>query len=145
MKKLLGPLLALLMLALVAPAQAGTPADATRERASVPWDQVGDGWVLATIDRGSYKQRNNELRVRARSLELVSPEGVRYSLYATIRQPLENRVDPSNFSLFGWDPEARTALLKCYVSGSRRRRSVSTSRPARARHWPFPRTRWPRG
>lgn len=114
MKKLLGPLLALLMVALVAPAQAGTPADATRERASVPWDQVGDGWVLAGVEGGRYK--NAELRVRARSLELISPEGVRYSLYATSKQPLENHVDPSNFSLISWDPVARTALLRRYVS-----------------------------
>ena len=113
MKKLLGPLLALLLVMLVAPAQAGT----TRERAGVPWDQVGDGWVLAGVDRGPYK--NGELRVRARSLELISPEGTRYSLYATSRQPLKNHVDPSNFRLIGWDPEARTALLKRYVSPDR--------------------------
>ncbi len=112
-KKMLAPLLAVLMLALVAPAQAVTTVE---RRASVPWDQVGEGWVLATIDRGSYGKSNNELRVRARSLELISPEGVRYSLYATTREPLENHVDPSNFSLISWDPVARTALLKRYVS-----------------------------
>jgi len=107
-KKLLGPLLALVMVTLAAPAQAGT----TRERAGVPWDQVGDGWVLTTIIRGPM----GEITARARSLELISPEGTRYSLHATRKQPMENNVDPSNFMLIGWDPEARTALLKRYVS-----------------------------
>lgn len=113
MRKLLGSLLALLIVTLVAPAHAET----SRQRASVPWDEVGDGWVLATIERGPY--RNGDLHIRARSLELISPQGARYSLYATRKQPLKNDVDPSNFTLIGWDPEARTALLKRYVSISR--------------------------
>lgn len=113
MTKLFGALLGLLMIVLVTPAHAGT----ARERASVPWDEVGDGWVLATVQRGPF--RNGVLHVRARSLELVSPEGTRYSLYATLKQPLNNDVDPSNFTLIGWDPEARTALLRRWVSSSR--------------------------
>jgi hypothetical protein len=110
MKKLLAPLLALLMVAFVAPATAVT----ARERASIPWDQVGEGWVLASIQRGPYK--NGDLQVRARSLELISPEGTRYSLYATTKLPDKNYVDPSNFSLIDWDPVARTALLRRWVS-----------------------------
>lgn len=113
MRKLLGPLLVLLMVTLVAPAQAGS----VRARSSVPWDQVGDGWVLATIDRGVPRQ--GELRVRARSLELISPEGTRYALHATRRQPLEHGIDPSSFTLVDWDADARTALLKRYVSLAR--------------------------
>jgi hypothetical protein len=115
-KKLLGPLLALLMVTLVAPAQAETGRTA-RERASVPWDQVGDGWVLAGVHRGRYV--DGELRVRARSLELLSPDGARYSLYATGKQPKKNHVDPGNFSLISWDPEDRTALLKRFVDPER--------------------------
>lgn len=114
MKKLLAPLLALVMIALVSPAHAGI---AVERRATVPWDEVGDGWVLASIQRGPYK--NGDLRVRARSLELISPEGTRYPLYATSKQPDENYVDPSNFILVGWDPVARTALLKRSVSIAR--------------------------
>ncbi|PUA81032.1 hypothetical protein [Nocardioides currus] len=114
MRKLIAPLLALLMLALVAPAAA---AEAVERRASVPWDEVGEGWTLATVDRGRMVQ--GELRLKARSLELVSPEGTRYSLYATTRQPLRHHVDPSNFTLVGWDPETRVALLQRYVSLSR--------------------------
>ncbi len=108
MRTLLAPLVALLLLTLVAPAQAGP----IERRASVPWDEVGDGWVLTTVIRSKGVDRP----ARARSLELVSPEGVRYSLYATRRQPLENNVDPSNFTLIGWDPDTRVALLKRHVS-----------------------------
>ncbi|MEO5663781.1 MAG: hypothetical protein ABIR39_10900 [Nocardioides sp.] len=109
MKKLLAPLIALLLLALVTPAQAGAAAE---RRATVPWDEVGDGWVLTTIIRGA----GGESPARARSLELVSPAGVRYSLYATRKLPQKKHVDPSNFTLIGWDPDTRVALLKRYVS-----------------------------
>lgn len=112
MKKLLVLLSALLMTGLVAPAVAAAPA--VERRATVPWDQVGDGWTLVTVDRGPVKQ--GEIRVKARSLELISPEGTRYSLHATRKQPQKNHVDPSNFSLIDWDAETRVALLKRYVS-----------------------------
>ena len=109
MKKLLAPLLALLMVALVSPAHADT---AVERRATVPWDEVGDGWVLTTIIRSA----GIDSPVRARSLELISPAGVRYALYATRKQSLKNNVDPSNFTLIGWDPDTRVALLKRYVN-----------------------------
>lgn len=113
MRKLLGPLLALLVIGLAAPAHGVTGHGVTaRERASVPWDQVGDGWLLTTIVRGP----GGEKPPRARSLELISPEGTRYPLYSTTRQPLKRLVDPGNFRLISWDPEERTALLKRFVS-----------------------------
>ncbi|UUZ60122.1 hypothetical protein [Nocardioides sp. B-3] len=68
--------------------------------------------MLTTVIRSAGVDRP----ARARSPELVSPDGVRYSLYATRRQPMENNVDPSNFTLIGWDPDTRVALLKRYVS-----------------------------
>lgn len=109
MRKLLAPLVVLVMLALSAPAQSAT---AVERRASVPWDEVGDGWVLSTVLRGP----GGDKPARARSLELISPDGVRYRLHATRRQPLKNHVDPSNFTLISWDPESRVALLKRYLS-----------------------------
>lgn len=115
MSKLFGPLLALLILAVLAPATATTAAG----RSGVPWDQVGDGWVLATVIRGRVEQ-GAELSVRARSLELISPDGVRHPLHRTTRQAPKNNVDPGNFTLIGWDPSARTALLKRYVSLARK-------------------------
>lgn len=107
MRKLLAPLLALLLVTLVAPAHA------VERRAAVPWDEVGDGWVLAEVQRGPIRQ--GEVRAKARSLELISPEGTRYSLYATTKD-MEKGVDVSNFALVDWDPEARTALLKRFVN-----------------------------
>ena len=62
------------------------------------------------------REEHNELRVRARSLELISPEGDALLPLCHDQGTLENHVDPSNFSLISWDPVARTALLKRYVS-----------------------------
>ena len=107
MKKILGPLLALLLVALV------VPAHAVERRAAVPWDQVGDGWVLAEVQRGPVRQ--GEVRAKARSLELISPEGTRYSLYSTSKE-MKKGVDVNNFALVDWDPEARVALLKRVVN-----------------------------
>lgn len=116
MKRLLGPLLALLMIAVVAPTHAASFQPPAERRASVFWDQVGDGWTLVTVDR--VRTTRGERRVLARSLELVAPEGTRYSLYSTRKQPQKNHVgrDQSNFSLVDWDPETRVALLERFVS-----------------------------
>ena len=109
----------------------------------MPWDEVGDGWVLTTIIRGAGTAR---ARARARSLELISPEGTRYSLYATSKQPLKNNVDPSNFTLIDWDPDTRVALLKRYVS-LHRSQAIRVDLQSRlpARPWRCPSGRRPTG
>lgn len=99
-------LLALLMIVLVAP----TPAVAAQERDTVPWDQVGDGWLVATIDRGAGEDEPP----RARSLELISPDGTRWPLYGTGPGAGTRRggQDRGSFRLIGWDPGSKVALLE---------------------------------
>jgi len=81
---------------------------------SIPWDQVGPGWLLATWNRnkgtapGTHAAGNVANPVN--SIFLVDPAGGRY---------LIARYTDENESLAGWSGDARRALLVDDVSSTR--------------------------
>jgi hypothetical protein len=85
-----------------APAAAAAPA-APAARASVPWDRVGPGWILA-----QYTTAHPEGGASGpETLDLISPSGTRYQL---ARWP-DSRFAPV---LLAWSPDGKRALFQVF-------------------------------
>lgn len=114
MKKLLGPLLVMMLTLFAVPASAlPTTAAAAPYRAptdAVPWDQVGPGWTLATVARGP-RTRDGYVRARVRTLELLSPDGVRHELFRSRVELRRRGWLAGDFYLSDVDPARRAVLL----------------------------------
>ena len=128
MTKLLGALLALFLTWCAVPATAAPTLEvgasstgrATSTRAEVPWDQVGTGWTLASVSHGR-PTRDGYVDARQRTLELVSPEGLRYELFRSRVELQPKGWLAGDFYLSDVDPTRRTALLVDTSSAHRQR------------------------
>lgn len=123
MKKLLGPLLVVMCALLAVPASAlptsGTaaptvsptsaPTDTARV-SDVPWDQVGPGWTLAAVAKGA-RNRAGYVEARVRTLELLSPDGVRHELHRARVELRDRGWYAGDFYLTDVDPARRAVLL----------------------------------
>jgi hypothetical protein len=92
----------------VAAAQPAVPAAAAAAaapaaRASVPWDRVGPGWILA-----QYTTAHPEGGASGpETLDLISPSGTRYQLVRW----LDSRFAPV---LLAWSPDGKRALFQVF-------------------------------
>ena len=80
-------------------------------RQSVPWSQVGSGWLLATLTEGGAKRGAEQ-----EALYLVDPAGGRY-LLATL---------PAGEALQDWSGDGARALLTSVSGPTAPRRSSPT-------------------
>ncbi|WP_374456254.1 hypothetical protein [Nocardioides sp.] len=99
---------------------AGQPAAAARTAdggglpvpttATVTADQLGPDSVVAVVTHGDIEQRN--AAGLARSLEVITPDGVRHPVYSVDLEEGPPDVYPGDFLIADWRPELHTALLR---------------------------------
>ena len=110
-------LAALLAVGLAAwPAGAGVPDDEARTTLPVPAtatvtaDQLGADSVLAVVSHGSFDKLG--ARGLARSLEVITGDGVRHPVYRVDLAETPAGWHPGDFTLADWRPELHTVLLR---------------------------------
>lgn len=116
---------ALLTTALAAAAPAGA-ADGDADRRATPTlpvpttatvtpDQLGPDSSIAVVTHGAFEKLN--ATGLARSLEVITPDGVRHSVYSV--QVKESRLGwyLGDFLIADWRPEMHTALLRVSLGG----------------------------
>lgn len=78
--------------------------------ATVTADQLGADSVLAVVSHGRFEKVGaTGLR---RSLEVITPDGVRHPVYEVAVAEDRHGFFPGDFSLTDWRPEMHTALLR---------------------------------
>jgi hypothetical protein len=111
-----------------APAGAGLPEQDRSATVPVPTtatvtvDQLGAGSVLAVVSHGNFEELS--AKGLARSLEVITPDGVRHPVYSV--QVVESRLGwhHGDFTLADWRPDLHTALLSVSL-GSRGFKAVA--------------------
>lgn len=93
----------------------------------VPWDRVGEGWYLASLDEGP-RSAGGWIRPRRQMLDLVNPRGGRYRMLTTAVRHGRGHV-----RLADWSLDGRTALLTV-GAGGRQFRAVAVDLRTGRRH-----------
>lgn len=78
--------------------------------ATVTADQLGAGSVLAVVTRGRLDRVSTQ--GLGRSLEVVTPDGVRHPVYRIASSEDRDGFVPGDFSLVDWRPDLHAALLR---------------------------------
>ncbi len=110
-----------------ADATGASPATATADRAGLPApttatvaaDQLGPDSVVAVVTQGDLEKRN--AAGLARSLEVITPDGVRHPVFTVDLEEGPPDVYPGDFLIADWRPETHTALLRVLTGGDRDR------------------------
>lgn len=80
------------------------------ETATVTTEQLGAGSVLAVVTHG--RPWRGDADGLARSLEVITPDGVRHPVYSVALEETRAGWLPGDFTLADWRPELHTALLR---------------------------------
>ena len=78
--------------------------------ATVAVDQLGPDSVVAVVSHGNFAKLNAE--GLARSLEVITPDGVRHPVYTVQVRESRRGWFHGDFTLADWRPELHTALLR---------------------------------
>lgn len=108
-----GLAIALLTTGLAAPASAATERRVTPPvptTATVTVDQLGADSSIAVVTHGRFEQTG--ARGLARSLEVITPDGVRHPVYSVQVEESPRDWYLGDFRIADWRPELHTALLR---------------------------------
>jgi hypothetical protein len=87
--------------------------------ATVTAAELGPGSVVAVVTRGTLEDRGAD--GLGRSLEVITPDGVRHPVYSVELEEGPPDVFPGDFLIADWRPETHTALLRVLTGGDRDR------------------------
>ena len=87
--------------------------------ATVTAAELGPDSVVAVVTRGTLEDRDAD--GLGRSLEVITPDGVRHPVYSVDLEEGPPDVFPGDFLIADWRPETHTALLRVLTGGDRDR------------------------